>query len=160
MREVQNIPMGLTKPKSWQISRAVKCFCRTVSHAAIIALALSGTASAKDPIPSAVQAAKTVYLENETGNEKVLATACDQLKTWGRFEISNAKDHADLVVVFSHKSGMNRWGNVGITQMKVFVEGQKEPVFTAEGALKLLWDRQHPSTACIHAFRKWLEGGN
>lgn len=159
MREVQNIPVVLRKPVFWQISMAVRCYCRIISLAAIIALALSGTASANS-IPSAVQVAKTVYLENETGNEKVLATASDQFKTWGRFGISTAKDDADLVVVFSHKSGISRWGNVGITQMKVFVQGQKEPVFTAEGALKLLWDRQHPSRACIHAFRKWLEDTN
>jgi hypothetical protein len=120
-------------------------------------LALSRTAIAKNPIPSAVQSAKTVYLQNETRNEKVLATACDQFKSWGRFAISNSKDHADLVVVFSHKSRMSQWGNVGITEMDVLAEGHKEPVFTAKDALKLLGDPQHPVKACVHDFRKWLE---
>lgn len=145
------------EPKFRQINRAVKGFGRTICHAAILTLALSRTASAKDPVPSPIQSAKTVYLENETGNEKVLATACQQFKGWGRFEISKSKDHADLVVVLSHKPGMSKWGNVGITQMDLFVEGQKEPAFTAKHALKLLGDEQHPTRACIHDFRKWLE---
>jgi hypothetical protein len=97
---------------------------------------------------------------NETGNEKVLATATDQFTIWGRFAISRSKDDADLLVVFTHKNGMDKWGNLGITEMDVFVKGQKEPAFTAKDALKLITDRQHPTKACINDFRKRLEAKN
>jgi hypothetical protein len=56
---------------------------------------------------------------NETGNEKVLATATDQFTSWGRFAISKSKDDADLVVVFTHKNGIDKWGNLGITEMRI-----------------------------------------
>jgi hypothetical protein len=97
---------------------------------------------------------------NETGNEKVLATAMHRFTRWGRFSISQSKDDADLVVLFTHKSGMDRWGNMGITEMDVFVKGQKEPAFIAKDALKLITDPQHPTKACIDDFRKRLEAKN
>jgi len=135
-------------------------FCRTVCQATIIALVFTASAPAESPVPVEVQSAKTVYLMNETGNEKVLATATDQFTGWGRFAFSKSKDDADLVVVFTHKTGIDKWGNLGITEMDVFVKGQKEPAFTAKDALKLITDRQHPTKACINDFRKRLEAKN
>lgn len=135
-------------------------FCRTLCQATIIALVLTASASAENPVPAEVRSAKTVYLMDETGNEKVLATATDQFTNWGRFTISRSKDDADLVVVFTHKNGMDKSGNLGITEMDVFVKGQKEPAFTAKDALKLITDRQHPTKACINDFRKRLEAKN
>jgi hypothetical protein len=126
----------------------------------MIALVLLPPATAESPIPVQVRSAKTVYLMNETGNEKVLATATDQFTSWGRFAISKSRDDADLVVVFIHKNSMDKWGNVGITEMDVFVKGQNEPAFIAKDALKLLGDRQHPTKACIHDFRNRLEAKN
>ena len=121
---------------------------------------LTASAPAESPVPVEVRSAKTIYLMNETGNERVLATATDQFAAWGRFTISKSKDDADLVVVFTHKNGMDKWGNLGITEMDVFVKGQKEPAFTAKDALKLITDRQHPTKACIKEFRKRLEAKN
>jgi hypothetical protein len=135
-------------------------FCRTLCQATIIPLVLTASAPAESPVPVGVRSAKTVYLMNETGNEKVLATATDQFTTWGRFTISKSKDDADLVVVFTHKNGTDKWGNLGITEMDVFVKGQKEPAFTAKDALKLITDRQHPTKACIKQFRKRIEAKN
>jgi hypothetical protein len=122
----------------------------------MIAFALSpGFAIA--PLPIDVQSAKTIYLVNETGNEKVLAAATDQFIKWGRFVISPSKDDADLVITFAHKRGMDKWGNLGITEMDVVLKGQNKPVFTAKDALKLITDPEHPTKACIKDFRKRLE---
>jgi hypothetical protein len=117
----------------------------------------SGVASAESPLPMEVRSAKTIYLLNQTGNEKVLAAAMDQFRGWGRFAISKTTDDADLVVVFSRKKGMDKWGNVGITEMDVFVKGHNDPAFTTKDALKLITEPQHPTRACINHFRKRLE---
>jgi hypothetical protein len=135
-----------------------RSFCRTLYQTAMIALAVSsGLAAAESPLPVEVRSAKTVYLVNETGNDKVLAVATDQLRSWARFAISQSKDDADLVIVFTHKKGMDKWSNVGITEMDVFVKGHGEPAFVAKDALKLITDPQHPTKACINDFRKHLE---
>jgi hypothetical protein len=88
----------------------------------MIALALStGFVSAEGALPMEVRSAKTVYLTHETGSDKVLATAIDQFASWGRFAISSSKEEADLVVVFTRKAGMDKWGNLGIAEMDVCV---------------------------------------
>ncbi len=138
-----------------------RSFRRTLYQITVIALVLSsGLAMAESPMPGDVRSAKTIYLQNETGNEKVLAAATDQFTRWGRFAISKSKDDADLIIVFTHKMGMDKWGNVGITEMDVFVKGHNEPAFIAKDALKLITDRQHPTKACINNFRKRLEAKN
>jgi hypothetical protein len=55
---------------------------------------------------------------------------------------------------------MDKWGNLGITEMDAFVKGQKNPAFIAKDALKLFGDREHPTKACIRDFRKWVEAKN
>lgn len=139
----------------------IRNFCRTVWPAAAIMLVLWGSsARAEAPISADVRSARTIYLVNETGNEAVVATATEQFTSWGRFAFSKSKDNADLIVVFTHKFVMDKWGNVGMTEMDVYVKGQKEPAFIAKDALKLLGDRQHPTKACIHDFRRRLESKN
>jgi hypothetical protein len=142
------------------VDASITSFCRKIFLVAMITLVLSGSAKATSPVPAEVRSAKTVYLVNETGNEKVLATATDQFTSWGRFAIAKSKDDADLIVVFTHKTGVDKWGNLGITEMDVFVKGQKNPAFIAKDALKLLGDREHPTKACIHDFRNRVEAKN
>jgi hypothetical protein len=126
----------------------------------MIAAVLSGYTEAKTPVPIGIQSARTVYLVNETGNENVLAAATDQFTIWGRFAISNSRDDADLTIVFTHKLGMDKWGNLGITEMEVFVKGQKEPSFVTKNAVHVIDDPQHPAKSCIRNFRKWIEAKN
>jgi hypothetical protein len=53
------------------------------------------------PLPASVIAAKTVYIDNQTGHAEISDRAYDALSKWGRFKIlKNAKD-ADLVLRFT-----------------------------------------------------------
>jgi hypothetical protein len=135
-------------------------FRRGIWQAAIITVILSGSARASRPIPADVRSAKTAYLVNETGNQKVLAVATDEFTDWGRFAFVKSKDDADLIVVFTHNWGMDKWGNLGITEMDVFVKGQKEPAFVTKNAVHVIDDRQHPTKNCVRNFRKRLEAKN
>jgi hypothetical protein len=53
----------------------------------------------------------------------------------------------------THKMGMDKWGDLGITEIDVFVKGQKNPAFIAKDALKLLGDREYPTKVCTPDFR-------
>jgi hypothetical protein len=57
---------------------------------------------AEQPLSIEVQSAKSIYLVNETGDDKVLAAAIDQFTSWGRFAISPSPADADLVITFTH----------------------------------------------------------
>jgi len=53
------------------------------------------------PLPARVIAAKTVYIDNQTGHTEITDRAYEALSKWGRFKIlTNAKD-ADLVLRFT-----------------------------------------------------------
>ena len=53
------------------------------------------------PLPASVIAAKTVFIDNQTGHAEITDRAFDALSKWGRFKIlQNAKD-ADLVLRFT-----------------------------------------------------------
>jgi hypothetical protein len=78
-----------------------------VKAAITAALALALVVSpihAKDkhaPLPASVIAAKTLYIDNQTGHAEITDRAFDALSKWGRFKIvQNAKD-ADLVLRFT-----------------------------------------------------------
>jgi hypothetical protein len=71
-----------------------------ITAALAIVLAIS-TIHAKDnyaPLPASVMAAKTIYIDNQTGQPEITDRAYDALTKWGRFKIlQNAKD-ADAVL--------------------------------------------------------------
>lgn len=51
------------------------------------------------PLPAKVLAAKTIYLQNESGRADIADHAYTELKTWGRYQIVDAKEKADLILV-------------------------------------------------------------
>jgi hypothetical protein len=75
--------------------------------ASTVALALVLVVSpihAKDklaPLPASVIAAKTVYIDNQTGHAEIADRAYDTLSKWGRFKILKDAKDADLVLRFT-----------------------------------------------------------
>jgi hypothetical protein len=124
----------------------------------VIMLCIPGLAASKEvPLPDKVISAKSIFLDNQTGDHAVLDTATDEFTKWGRFAIAKSKDDADLLVVFTHKFGMDKLGNVSFIEMNIFVNGRSEPAFEAKNALKMITAPQHRTKACIADFRKRLE---
>jgi hypothetical protein len=78
-----------------------------VKAANTVALALILVVSpihAKDkpaPLPASVIAAKTVYIDNQTGHAEITDRAYDALNKWGRFKILKDAKDADLVLRFT-----------------------------------------------------------
>jgi hypothetical protein len=63
------------------------------------------TSSAKEkqhlPLPATVLAAKTVFIDNQTGMAKLGDRAYEELKKWGRFQIVADRKQADLIFLLS-----------------------------------------------------------
>jgi hypothetical protein len=53
------------------------------------------------PLPASVLAAKTVYIDNQTGHAQISDRAYDALTKWGRFKIVKDEKDADLVLQFT-----------------------------------------------------------
>jgi hypothetical protein len=53
------------------------------------------------PLPAGVMAAKTVYIDNQTGEAAITDRAYDALTKWGRFKILKDAKDADLVLQFT-----------------------------------------------------------
>jgi len=50
------------------------------------------------PLPEAVVRAHSVFLENETGFHELEYTTVLELSKWGRFELAESRDKADLIL--------------------------------------------------------------
>lgn len=55
----------------------------------------------RPPLPPAVMAAKTVYIDNQTGHSEITDRAYDALTKWGRFTILKDAKDADLILQFT-----------------------------------------------------------
>jgi hypothetical protein len=53
------------------------------------------------PLPASVMAAKTVYIDNQTGDAAITDRAYDALSKWGRFKILKDAKAADLILRFT-----------------------------------------------------------
>ena len=72
----------------------------------VITLAGLFTTSAQEkyaPLPAKLVAAKTAYLENDTGEHKFSDHVFGQLQQWGRWRIVTNRSEADVVVSLDHK---------------------------------------------------------
>lgn len=128
-------------------------------------LCLTAQANAKHaPLPDAVLQAKTIYLVNHTGKQSVIDSAFNEFQKSGRFSITDNKESADLVAVFSHGLPDGDQGaDQGATQMEIFVRGNDDAAYevtkdvnSGEG---LVWRHViHDSSAknCVDAFLERL----
>jgi hypothetical protein len=123
---------------------------------AVVAMSPSSSAARTSP-PNQIRSAKTIYIVNQTGNDDVSMAAVKLFTSWGRFVIASSESDADLIIVFSHRDTMDKWGNIGKTVMEVFPRGDKKPAYTTTSALHLIYDPQHPTKACIAHFREEVE---
>lgn len=53
------------------------------------------------PLPAKMLTAKTVYIQNESGQPAVADKAYTELKQWGRYQLVDTKEKADLVFLFT-----------------------------------------------------------
>jgi hypothetical protein len=83
---------------------------------AVLAFALLlGAASDEKyaPLPDKIVQAKTVFLQNDSGEEKFGDNVFQELQKWGRWRILTNRSEADIVIVLDRKpiDTKDRWRN-------------------------------------------------
>lgn len=53
------------------------------------------------PLPAKVLAAKTIHIQNESGYAEMVDNAYTSLKAWGRYQLVDAKEKADLILLLT-----------------------------------------------------------
>jgi hypothetical protein len=53
------------------------------------------------PLPAKVLESKTIYIQNDSGWAEAADKAYSELKTWGRFQVVDVKEKADLIMVLA-----------------------------------------------------------
>jgi hypothetical protein len=74
---------------------------------ALSMLVCAGICTAEDakhaPLPEKIVAAKTAFLQNDTGEQKLADNVFRQLQQWGRWRILTSRADADIVLSLDHK---------------------------------------------------------
>jgi hypothetical protein len=78
------------------------------------------TASPKEknhlPLPPQVMTAKTVYIENQSGEAKIGDRAYDEIKKWGRFQLVTDRKQADLIFLLTAREHTGGYVTTGGNQ--------------------------------------------
>jgi hypothetical protein len=78
---------------------------KTLALAVVLVVSPIYAADKYAPLPASVIAAKTVYIDNQTGYSQITDKAYSALSKWGRFTIVKDAKDADLVLRFTADTG-------------------------------------------------------
>ena len=78
--------------------------CLLVSAAALAMILAAAANAANTSLPTSIFAARTVYVNNQSGFAEIYNTAYLELARWGRFEPVESPSKADLVIVLTGSS--------------------------------------------------------
>lgn len=123
----------------------------------LLCLAFPAVAKSKHaPLPDVVLHAKTVYILNETGMQKISDAAYEDLEKWGRFSITPDRKSADLIVHFVSRDTLRDGTTRPTVSMFVTSPDSDDPLFQDTSRPRFSWAGVVHSN--ISAFRKWVEG--
>jgi len=74
---------------------------KIVALAVVLVVSPMYAADKYPPLPASVIAAKTVYIDNQTGYSQITDKAYEALSKWGRYKIVKDAKDADLVLRFT-----------------------------------------------------------
>jgi hypothetical protein len=75
-----------------------RAICRSLSVLLLLSLASLEFWAGPKPLPDAVVRARFVFLENETGFHELEYSTGLELSKWGRFELAESREKADLIL--------------------------------------------------------------
>ena len=74
---------------------------KTLALAVVLVVSPVYAADKYPPLPASIIAAKTVYIDNQTGYSQITDKAYEALSKWGRFKIVKDAKDANLVLRFT-----------------------------------------------------------
>ena len=72
--------------------------CRSLAVMLLLSLAPFGAWAGPRALPDAVVHARSIFLENETGFHELEYSTVLELSKWGRFELAESRERADLIL--------------------------------------------------------------
>lgn len=121
-------------------------------------LCLSGRAlgaSKHAPVPEAVAHAKTVYILNQTGIQKIEDSAYGDLEKWGHFKVVSDRKSADLIIHFVARDVLLNGTSKPEVSMFVTTSDSDDPLYQDTSRPHFTWAAVVNSN--IDSFRKWIE---
>jgi len=132
------------------------------------------------PLPAKVLAAKTIYLQNDSGLADMGDKAYAQLKTWGKYQIVDSKEKADLILLlamgnintettepehlstYNYKTGERTSGTVQAPSTRTWMFTAMKLIDQSTGdtlwADKLEWRRKYSATErLVQSLRQRVE---
>jgi hypothetical protein len=94
----------------------------------IVLVWVTAHAGERAPLPAKLKSAKTAFLVNDGVWYKVHDKFYAELKKWGRFQIVESKEEADIVIVLSTRAG-ELGGAVAVPSGQVVVGGSESKFF-------------------------------
>jgi len=104
----------------------------------------------KMPLPQQVMTAKTVYIDNQSGQADLGDKAYDEMKKWGRYQIVDSADKADIVLLLSAKEYIGGYrsttyhnttgtvDNSGNVNAQTYGSGSSRPIVTGTTFISLI----------------------
>jgi hypothetical protein len=150
--------------------------------ALVLCLASFAFAGKHAPLPQIVLRAKTIYILNETGEARLLDDCYAELTKWGRFQVAETQESADLVLVLTKNStsSTSRGGTTKVwepsanggdggyqnvysgdeTNTYVYVtlslfDNQHHPLWSDTTRWKWIWS--HPTNGVLKQLRQRIE---
>jgi hypothetical protein len=108
------------------------------------------------PVPDVVTNAKTIYILNETGMQKIADTAYEDLQRWGRFSVVSDRQSADLIIHFVSRDVLREGTSKPEVSMFVTTSKSDDPLYQDTSKPHFTWSAVVNSN--IDSFRKWVEG--
>jgi hypothetical protein len=116
---------------------------------ALLLVSMTAFAKTHAPLLSEVGVAKTIYIVNQTGYQKIADDAYDNFSKWGRYKVLSKKEGADLAAVFILDPNDDQY-----IVMQVFSTTSPDAVFQTSERWKGIFNGPK---SCIVDFRKRLE---
>jgi hypothetical protein len=101
---------------------------RTLVLLTVVLVWATAHAGEKAPLPAKLQSAKTAFLVNDGVWYKVHDKFYAELKKWGRFQIVEAKEDADIIIVLSSRAA-ELGGAVAVPSGQVVIGGSESKFF-------------------------------
>lgn len=123
----------------------------------VLCLAVSVMAASRHaPVPEAVAHAKTVYILNQTGIQKIEDEAYGDLEKWGHFRVVSDRKSADLIIHFVARDILLEGSSKPEVSMFVTTPDSDDPLYQDTSRPRFTWAAVVKSN--IDSFRKWIEG--
>jgi hypothetical protein len=123
----------------------------------LLCLPISVAAASKHaPVPETVAHAKTVYILNQTGIQKIEDAAYGELEKWGHFKVVSDRKSADLIIHFVARDVLLEGTSKPKVSMFVTTSDSDDPLYQDTSRPHFTWGAVVKSN--IDSFRKWIEG--